>query len=168
MVGNGAGRYSSLVFYGMMSDDANIGFAGRSEVVWSVVKGDPDSRHLYPLEKAMRQSLEREFETEQERELTVERTDADRTLELGLKAGAANFFGNDLARYRLFFGGIRGARAQEGTGRGIGRRIDVEGNGPGEVMSGGVGRAVLGCRHASFTQPGKKRSDLQQIKTLQL
>ena len=160
MVGNGASRYSSLVFYGMMSDDARIGFAGRSEIAWGVVKGDPDSRHLYPLEKAMRQSLEGEFEAEQERELTVEGTDADRTLELGLKAGAANFFGDDLARYRLFFGCVCGARAQEGIGRGIGRGIDVEGNAPGEVMSGGIGRAILGCRHASFKQPGKEQSDL--------
>ncbi len=145
MVGNGTSRYSALVFYGMMSDDAGVGFAGRSEIAWSVVKGDPDSRHLYPLEKAMRQSLEGEFEAEQERELTVEGTDADRTLELGLKAGAANFFGDDLARYRLFFGCVCGARAQEGIGRGIGRGIDLEGKAPGEVVSGGVGRAVLGC-----------------------
>jgi len=27
-------------------------------------------------------------------------------------------------------------------------------------VSGGVGRAVLGCRHASFKQPGKEQSDL--------
>ena len=80
--------------------------------------------------------------------------------ELGLKAGAANFFGDDLARYRLFFGCVCGARAQEGIGRGIGRGIDVEGNAPGEVMSGGIGRAILGCRHASFKQPGKEQSDL--------
>ena len=160
MIGNGASRYRSLVFYGMMSDDARIGFAGRSEIAWSVVKGDPDSNHLYPLEKAMRQSLEGEFEAEQERELTIEGTDADRTLELSLKAGAANFFGDDLARYGLFFGCVSGARAQEGIGRGIGRGINVKGNGPGEVISGGVGRAVLGCRHASFKQPGKEQSDL--------
>ena len=50
----------------------------------------------------MRQSLEVELEAEQERELTVEGTDADRTLELCLNAGASNFFGDDLTRYRFF------------------------------------------------------------------